>query len=141
MTTFLDSSALVKRYAAEEDSELVLGLDDVVVASEISRVEVASALWRKHRLGELSADDADLLSRQFAVDCDDAAGFVVLTALGPAVLATAARMVARHPLRAYDAVQLASALAVSDALGECSFGCFDRALSTAASAEGLRPAW
>lgn len=58
------------------------------------------------------------------------------------VLEEAARSVARHPLRAFDAVQLASALAaraVDPSL--TAFACFDATLANAARAEGfaLRP--
>lgn len=45
---------------------------------------------------------------------------------------------ARHRLRAYDAVQLASALAASSALDDqLTFVVFDRSLSEAATREGL----
>ncbi len=43
-----------------------------------------------------------------------------------------------HPLRAYDAVQLATALAVQAALDDAlAFASADRALNAAAAAEGL----
>jgi len=45
---FLDSSALVKRYADEPGADLVRSLSPCVV-SAIARVEVPAALWRKHR--------------------------------------------------------------------------------------------
>lgn len=63
-----------------------------------------------------------------------------MTATG-AVLEAAARLCAVHGLRAYDAVQLASALAVRDAVPECrTFAAFDRQLRAAAAAEGFTPA-
>jgi predicted nucleic acid-binding protein len=49
-----------------------------------------------------------------------------------------AREAARHALRAYDAVQLASALAVRELDPRCShFACFDTELRRAASRAGL----
>jgi predicted nucleic acid-binding protein len=49
-----------------------------------------------------------------------------------------ARLCAVHALRAYDAVQLACALAARDAVPECqTFAAFDRQLRAAAAAEGF----
>ena len=54
------------------------------------------------------------------------------------VLHSAAHVVSAHALRAYDAVQLASALAARDAEPACSsFACFDDDLRRAAAAEGF----
>jgi hypothetical protein len=54
------------------------------------------------------------------------------------ILDEAARSVGRHPLRAFDAVQLASALAARAADPELTaFACFDDALADAARAEGF----
>lgn len=61
-----------------------------------------------------------------------------LVALEDGILAGAARLVARHPLRAYDAMQLASALAVMEADPRTRFACFDAQLNAAAAAEGLQ---
>lgn len=63
-------------------------------------------------------------------------------ALTPAVLETAEQVTAAHALRAYDAVQLASALAAREADPGCTeFACFDDDLRAAAahSAFGLIP--
>ena len=55
------------------------------------------------------------------------------------VTASAARLCAVHPLRAYDAVQLASALVVQELQpDDVPLAAFDRALRRAAAAEGLR---
>lgn len=56
MSIFADSSALVKIYADEEGSDLIRNLD-VVAVSQIARVQIPAALWRKQRLGEFSAFD------------------------------------------------------------------------------------
>jgi hypothetical protein len=54
------------------------------------------------------------------------------------LLAAAASLLPRHGLRAYDAVQLASAFAAREADPLCSvFACFDRALNEAAEANGF----
>lgn len=140
MSVFLDSSALVKRYADEVGADVVRGIENAVV-SAVARVEVPAAIWRKQRLGELTATDAALLVAQFewewnGDEASDAAFAVVV--LGDAVLEEAALACARHALRAYDAVQLASALLARAAdPGLSRFACFDDALSAAAAQEGF----
>jgi uncharacterized protein len=82
--------------------------------SGLSRVEVSAAIWRKHRNGELSAADARLLVDAFLADWVDArrepARFVSVAPTAN-VLVDAVTLTGVHGLRAYDAVQLASARA------------------------------
>jgi len=142
LTTFADSSALVKLYADEDGYEHVRGLVTLAVA-QLARVEVPAALWRKQRLGELSAEDARLLTADFEADYfgtdAEPPRFAAVAATG-SLLDEAARLCASHGLRAYDAVQLSSALAVRRADKSCTeFAAFDRALRTAAAAEGFEP--
>lgn len=141
MSTFADSSALVKFYADEAGHEHVRGLVSLVVA-QLARVEVPAALWRKQRLGELSASDARLLTADFEADYfgtdSESPRFAAVVAAG-SLLDEAARLCASHGLRAYDAVQLASALAVRRADESCTaFAAFDHALRTGAAAEGFQ---
>lgn len=137
---FADSSALVKLYADEQQSDDVRGLSHLVV-SQLARVEVPAALWRKHRMGELAAADAAVLVADFEADYfgdADAPPRFSVVAVTASVLDTAAHLVGVHGLRAYDAMQLASALAVADAVPEgMDFLAYDGALSAAAAAEGL----
>ena len=143
MTVFLDSSALVKRYADEPGSDVVQALSGPVVASDLASVEVPAALWRKHRAGHISAADAQILCRCFLADISPSsvASDAVLIEVSTDILRAAIDLVARHPLRAYDAVQLASALATARLVGRCPFGCFDEQLNDAAAAEGLMLLW
>jgi len=140
VTVFADSSALVTRYAAEIDL-VELGSPGEVVVSALARVEVPSAIWRKQRMGGLSAEDAAILVAAFEADYHGAGegspGFVPV-AVRPVILERAARLLAVHALRAYDAVQLASALTVTEVVPECSgFAVLDRRLRAAAALEGL----
>lgn len=136
MTVFADSSALVKRYADESGAVAVRALPFLVV-SALARVEVPAALWRKTRTGELSVEDAAHLSAAFGADYADGDLMVAVAAQG-AVLDDAARLVATHALRAYDAVQLASARAARHADEQVDgFVCFDAGLRQAAAAEGF----
>jgi len=130
----------VKLYADEAGHEIVRELDTLVV-SALARVEVPSALWRKTRTGELGDSAAGLLVRAFEIDfhgdVDSASRFTVVS-LTESILAVAAREAARASLRAYDAVQLASALAVRDLDPLCSqLACFDADLRRAAGRAGF----
>ena len=111
--------------------------------SALARVEVPAAVWRKQRAGGLSASNAAVLTQAFEADILGASGerprFAVL-AVQPEILEEAAELVAAQDLRAYDAVQLASALAARAADPGCrSFACFDSRLSAAAAARGFEP--
>ncbi len=140
MSTFVDSSALVKRYADESGADVVRALENGVVCA-IARVEVPAAIWRKHRLGELDAEPAALLVEQFEWEWygDDATGpLFAVVALDEAVLDEAVRACARHGLRAYDAVQLGAAIAARAADPDLArFACYDRTLADAARQEAF----
>lgn len=135
MTAFADSSVVVKRYAVEASSEAAGRLRGPLFVSGLARVEVVSALTRKHRAGGVSADDLDLLVAEF--DADWADGVYVVIATTPHVLCRAAEQARRFGLRALDAVQLASALLARDTVGVSSFAGFDRRLNRAAAACGF----
>jgi len=112
MLRYADTSALVRCYFPDEpDHEelraLLLEGADPVVTSELTRVELASAVHSAHRAGRLP-DPASLLA---VVDADCAEdGPVALLRLQPeAVFGLATALVAQHPLRSLDAVHLAVA--------------------------------
>ena len=141
MTVFADSSALVAAYAGEPGGR-ALTSSPAVAVSALARVEVPSAFWRKHRMGELGADQARVLARGFERDlrgtADQPARFAIVQA-GWAVLGEAAALAAGAGLRAYDAVQLASAVAARRAAPTvASFACLDARLRDAAAAHGFR---
>jgi uncharacterized protein len=130
----------VKLYADEPGHQEIQALQ-LLVVSAITRVEVPSALWRKARTGELDDSTASLLVSAFELDFHgdptSEPRFTVLS-LTEHVLLAAAREAAHHALRAYDAVQLASALAVRETDPRCShFACFDAELRRAASRESF----
>lgn len=130
----------MKLYADEDGHEHVRGLP-LIVISALARVEVPAALWRKHRIGELDAADTQILIGTFEADVfgDDREPPRFLTiGLPPPLLEAAARLTGVHGLRAFDAVQLASACAARGADETCdSFACFDASLRRAAAAEGF----
>jgi predicted nucleic acid-binding protein len=140
LSAFADSSALVKLYADEAGHEQIRGMASIAVA-QLARVEVPAALWRKQRMGELSANDARLLTADFEADYfgtgSEPPRFAAAVATG-GLLDEAARLCASHGLRTYDAVQLSTALAVRRADGSCTeFAAFGRSLRTAAATEGF----
>jgi predicted nucleic acid-binding protein len=112
---FFDSSAIVKRYVNEIGTAWVAGLTDptsgnrIYVAS-ITGVEVVSAITRRQRGGSLSATDAITVLTRFR---HDLAHEYRVVEISPALVAAAMMFAEAHALRAYDAVQLATAVAIN----------------------------
>lgn len=111
--------------------------------SALARVEVPAALWRKQRIGELTSSDAELLVAAFEADFggnrDEPPAFAAV-AVSADVLDAAAGVSATQGLRAYDAVQLASALLARAVDQSCAhFACFDDQLRDAAARIGFSP--
>jgi hypothetical protein len=115
---YFDTSALVKYYVTEPGSTWVRQLVDqtdadtgqpvnTVFITEISLVEVASALAILSRVGRITRRDRDRAYRNFM---NDAWRLFDLLSLVTADFLTAAGLTQRHPLRAYDAIQLTVAL-------------------------------
>ena len=106
---FWDSSALVPLFVREAHSPAIEALvadDAAMIVWWASGVECGSAVHRLRREGTITLDAAtDLLAR--LSDALDAADVVQP---GEELAATALRLVAAHPLRAADALQLAAAL-------------------------------
>ena len=126
----------MKRYVQETGRARVISLwRRRVAVSALAGVEVPAALWRRHRQGDVSREDARKLIQRLHVDLTS----VLLVEMRRGVLDRAAHLVERHPLRAYDAVQLASALLLAErANSPVTFVGADRQLGEAAATEGLR---
>ena len=141
---FLDSSALAKRYVSEPGSAWIQAIatseaHNQIVIARIAWVEVLSALARRQR--EVSLPSADVLQaiRSFRYDLDTQYQVVEMSRQ---LVDAAGELVLGHPLRAYDAVQLASALQIHAALSLAAaaplvFVSADDRLITAAQAEGI----
>lgn len=135
---FVDASALVKRYVRERHSLAVrrlLGAGPVAV-SRLSEVEVPSAFARLHREQRWSARARDRALAAFVTDF----GAWHVVELTPAISALARARLVRHDLRAGDAIQLASAIWLREAIGEsfASLVAFDARVIAAAAAEQLQ---
>ena len=140
MMLYLDTSALLKRYVAEAESENVITKMDearAIATALITRTEVAAALGRARRETRIDAEEARRAEQEFLEDWADFGRVPVTEELA----GSAAQLCWTRELRAYDAVQLAAALkcqAIIERLGEDTvFACFDNRLRDAARAEGL----
>lgn len=136
MITFFDASALVKNYIEEDGSQAIRDLlaDTISAASRLSAVEVASAFARRYRDEDLTADDHDRLLNDFQIHLS--ALYVI--ELSPEVTGISASLLRRYPLRAGDAIQLASCLILQKWMRRSvKFAAFDQRLLSAARSEGL----
>lgn len=120
MILYLDTSALIKLYAEEPETEEVreaVGEARVVVVSEIGYVEARSALARRERDGSFSLEEHDDAVEQLRRDFRES---YLLRLVNGGIIAHAGELVRQHALRAYDAVHLATALALREEAGRLS---------------------
>jgi len=142
---FFDSSALVKAYIAEAGTNWVRTILDHpqhrISISALAEVEVISALTRRFNEGDLTQIELDQACDELSQDC--AAYFLV--DVTSQILEAAVGNARNYSLRAYDAVQLASAIAVRTALlitqanvTDFTLVSADNALNDVARVEGLQ---
>jgi predicted nucleic acid-binding protein len=104
VTLYVDSSALLKRYVDEHDSDAAVQLmasDPVIVTSRVTEIEVRRNLARL-----LDGAGLDSARRQFAVDLDAFA----LMSVDATICNDAARIAEQTLCRSLDALHVASAL-------------------------------
>ena len=109
---FCDTSGLVKRDVSERGSTWLTSQIDPangsrVYISQITIVEVVSAITRKERGNHLSANDAAAALQTFETNCLFEFSIVPLST---SLVNEAVTLARKYALRGYDAVQLASAL-------------------------------
>lgn len=105
-----------------------------VATSVITYVEAHTALARRRRTGDLTTGEHRRLVGEFDSDWERYVRLEVTSEL----IRDAAALAGRYPLRAYDAIHLASAVTARRRLGDdLVFACWDDALCAAASREGL----
>ena len=137
---YLDTSALIKRYVEEEGTPQIVGLParldgGTVIILDVAPIESRSAVRRREREGDIPSVDADRILKQ--IEDDVASSFLVQPSTA-AVMEDAARLIDRHPLKAYDALQLAGCLmARRGTPAPVTFVCADTRLCDAARVEGL----
>ena len=140
----VDTSALVKRYVLEAGSAWIQSLcqdnsGHTIAISQVTPVEVASALARKLREGTITPEGKESALRLFLGDCKHRYQIIRLK---QSIIEKAVQLTQQHPLRAYDALQLASALVVNDSLVQAELDPLillsaDERLCEAGRAEGL----
>jgi len=144
-TYYADSSALVKRHISEAGStwieqEFDAASGNRVITTKLSVAEVLSAMNRRRR-------EANITATEYAKFSGDFLSFVEtdyeMVELSDAVLLEAQRLLETHPLRAGDAVQLASALLANNGLQSANLSALiflasDARLVPAANSEGLQ---
>ena len=135
--TYLDTSALVKRFVSEAGSSEIQRLltgGEPIASATIAYAELYSGLTRRHREGGISPLQYRLACRQ--VERDWMA--LVKVELGAEILSSARGLIQRHGLRAFDAIHLASALGLRAAANEpVTFVAADQRLLRAAAGERL----
>ncbi len=144
---YFDTSALVKYYVFEPGTTWVKSLldarsdgewENTIFTSLLSVVEVSAAFAKRQRAGDISKLYAAILARFLK----DGRERCVFSRVNNAVIELASDLTGVHPLRAYDAVQLATALLINRffakrGLSPITFVSADGSLCKAASDEGL----
>ena len=134
---FWDSSALVPLLVDEATSGVARSLlreDPAMVAWRLAGTEVVSALWRRRRAGEI--DEQTRLLAEGGLSSLERVWTTVEDAAH--VDRRARRLLAVHPLRAADALQLAAALVACDERPHVlPLGTLDDRLGEAARREGF----
>ncbi|MCP4111447.1 MAG: type II toxin-antitoxin system VapC family toxin [Desulfobacteraceae bacterium] len=142
-TAYFDTSALIKRYVAETGSRWVNALlassRPTVFISQLTVIESVCGFSRRLREGAFSGDDYNRLLAAF--DYDTVSRYVIADIM-PVTIDTACQMAGRHPLRAYDAVHLATAWLINRELIRngrypLTFVCSDNRLLAVCRNEGL----
>ena len=141
---FLDSSALIKRYVVEPGTPWIRSLTirssgNTVIMAQITQIEIVSGASRRAREGTLTT--RTVRAMRLLIDRHAHREYVVI-GLTPQVVRRAEDLLSVYPLRAYDTVQLASALEsntrlVAAGLSPGLFVSSDVRLLTAAATEGL----
>jgi len=141
---FLDSSALIKRYINEQGTMWVRSITppstgNTIIIAQVTQVEIFSGISRRRREGLIPPRTTQairlLLHRHVKRE------YMVIELTTP-IIEGAEVVLDQYPLRAYDALQLASALAAhmrftEAILAPLVFVSADVRLLTAATAEGL----
>jgi uncharacterized protein len=142
---FLDTSALAKRYIPEIGTPWINRITTpsknniLLLLSQLTWVELQSAISRRQRENTLTLEESQILRTRFQSHWNT--DYHIIT-VDQTLLNLATELIKKHPLRAYDAVQLASALIIQPSLSNpattpFTFVSADDRLLTIAQLEGL----
>lgn len=110
MRVYFDSSAFVKRYIQERNTDVVLAWcerADELALSTIAIPELISAFCRLHREGMLNSTQYEQIKADLMQDVRDA----LIIETTPDVTARAINALEMYPLRGMDAIHTGAALA------------------------------
>ena len=137
MNVYLDTSSLVKLYVEEEDSSAVANLVDsstYTATSIVAYAEARAAFARRFRENAFGIDEHDRIKSNLDKDWNH---YLVLY-ITENLIKLAGELSEKHALRGFDAIHLASAIALyRDLSSPIVFSCFDNHLATAAECEEL----
>ncbi|MFL6215136.1 MAG: type II toxin-antitoxin system VapC family toxin [Blastocatellia bacterium] len=140
MIWFVDTSALIKRYLRETGSKWLREeiVHHRVLISQLTPIEVLASIGRRRQQGTLSPF-AFLQARRIFINHINDPQYQILN-VSSAIVNEAMRLTFRQSLRAYDAVQLATALKTLATQGykQLVFLTADAQLERVARAEGLQ---
>lgn len=137
---FVDTSTIAKRYLSEKGSTwtrtwLHINTGNVILVSELVRVEMFSLLHRYQRMSLFSPASIGRIKIAFLRHLQFEYSIVTFDA---SLIAEVADLAARHPLRAFDCVQLACGLRAAQSMtAPLTFVTGDSVLLAAANDEGL----
>ena len=142
---FLDTSALVKKYMTETGSTWIETLTDAesdnkIILARVTWVETLSAFTRLHRENRI---DLNVLNQTINVFKADWESQFQIVEVKKSDYEKAGELLKKHPLRAYDSIQLACALKIHSAFAQTApqaftFASADDRLINAAQAEGMQ---
>lgn len=139
---YLDASATVKAYSEERGADRVEEILEHGTETHISRVcvvEVAAAFFGKTKTGEMRMEEAVSALEEFRLDVEN---IYRIAEVSPVTTDRAVEVAERHRLRAYDCLQLATALLLQEQrapleLAPLVLVSSDAELNAAAEGEGL----
>lgn len=134
---FWDSSAIIPLLVLEKQTEYCINAfkaDKEIMVWTMSRIEVFSALCRRLRENALNEESFESANKRINDLFDIAFDIVSISKVKERAL----RLLRVHPLKAADALQLASALvATQEDTSRLPIMCFDEMLKQAARREGF----
>jgi predicted nucleic acid-binding protein len=137
---FADASALVKRYVNEPGSHWLRRelAHHQIVTAQITPVEIVAALGRRFRQGDISEFALYQARKRFLTHRARQQYHIV--EMSAPIVDEAMRVAVAHDLKAYDAVQLATALITAKGVerDRFFFVSADSHLEAASAAEGLQ---
>ncbi len=138
MILFCDTSALIKLYLREPDSDRMLGLAQRATALAVCRIAWAEAMAALARRSREVPEDAPTIDHAKARLQAHWHSYLIVEVTQPLV-ELAGDYADTFALRGYDSVQLAAARTLGAPAGaEVNFACFDSRLNKAAKVLGLK---